>query len=566
MKCIILATFFAFAGAGLVSTPVDKVVKLLEDLKKTTEADGANELKVYDKYACWCEDTLAMKASDISQAKESIETLQMLITKLGGELSSLDVDTKQLKKDVAQNKESQKEATSVRNREFNSYDEERTESEQCVGALEAAIKVLTGAGQAKKGGKFLETLQEAQLLSTLGSLRGVLGTSTVRQEVPEKELDMVRDFINNPDDFLRAKNSMSALQMGNPFGDFAPKSGQIQGILKGMYDDFTGKLEKSNVDESKKQKGFEALMDTKKKEEKALEATLQRSEKDSAEKTKGLADSKSSLDDTKKQLEADETFFSQSKQSCKDKAQAWAERTRLRAEELQGMMTAISILSSDEAKKTFENATTTFLQLSAAESGTAYKEVRAIAEKFGGPALAQVAAEVKSGGHFDKVIHMIENMILKLKEEGQDDIKHRDLCETKQDKNKKTMEDLDFDIDKLKAKLDRMGDKEKELQSKIDKTEEEIEKSETTIKEMKDQRSKEFADFSQATKDDLEAIQLIQSAIVSLSKFYQDNNIKMTNLMQGEPEKAPDTWEDDSYGGKKIGINKYHFDFDHDQR
>merc|ERR1719174_1140885 len=403
----------------------------------------------------------------------------------------------------------------------------KTESEQCIGALEAAIKVLTGAGQAKKGGKFLETLQEAQLLSTLGSLRGVLGTSTVRQEVPEKELDMVRDFINNPDDFLRAKDSMSALQMGNPFGDFAPKSGQIQGILKGMYDDFTGKLEKSNVDESKKQKAFEALMDTKKKEEKALEATLQRSEKDSAEKTKGLADSKSSLDDTKKQLEADEIFFSQSKQSCKDKAQAWAERTRLRAEELQGMNTAISILSSDEAKKTFENATTTFLQLSAAESGTAYKEVRAIAEKFGGPALAQVAAEVKSGGHFDKVIHMIENMILKLKEEGQDDIKHRDLCETKQDKNKKTMEDLDFDIDKLKEKLDRMGDKKK------------------------DQRSKEFADFSQATKDDLEAIQLIQSAIVSLSKFYQDNNIKMTNLMQGEPEKAPDTWEDDSYGGKK---------------
>jgi len=264
MKCIILATFFAFAGAGLVSTPVDKVVKLLEDLKKTTEADGANELKVYDKYACWCEDTLAMKASDISQAKESIESLQMLITKLGGELSSLDVDIKQLKKDVAENKESQKEATSVRTREYKSYDEEKTESEQCIGALEAAIKVLTGAGQAKKGGKFLETLQEAQLLSTLGSLRGVLGTSTVRQEVPEKELDMVRDFINNPDDFLRAKNSMSALQMGNPFGDFAPKSGQIQGILKGMYDDFTGKLEKSNVDESKKQKAFEALMDTKK--------------------------------------------------------------------------------------------------------------------------------------------------------------------------------------------------------------------------------------------------------------------------------------------------------------
>merc|ERR1719174_476090 len=361
----------------------------------------------------------------------------------------------------------------------------KTESEQCIGALEAAIKVLTGAGQAKKGGKFLETLQEAQLLSTLGSLRGVLGTSTVRQEVPEKELDMVRDFINNPDDFLRAKDSMSALQMGNPFGDFAPKSGQIQGILKGMYDDFTGKLEKSNVDESKKQKAFEALMDTKKKEEKALEATLQRSEKDSAEKTKGLADSKSSLDDTKEQLEADDKFFEDTKESCKNKAQAWAERTRLRAEELQGMTAAIEILTSDEAKKTFKGATTTFLQISATpKANTAYKHLQELATKFGGLSLAQVAAEVQEGGHFDKIIHMIEDMVLKLKAEGKEDIAHRDRCEAKQDKNKKAIKDLNFNINKLKEKIDRMKDEQKSLQVKIKETKIAIAKSEKTIKEM----------------------------------------------------------------------------------
>ena len=49
-----------------------------------------------------------------------------------------------------------------------------------------------------------------------------------------------------------------------------------------------------------------------------------------------------------------------------------------------------------------------------------------------------------------KVIHMIENMVIKLKEEAADDIAHRDRCETKQDANKKAMEDLNFGIDKLK--------------------------------------------------------------------------------------------------------------------
>jgi len=124
-------------------------------------------------------------------------------------------------------------------------------------------------------------------------------------------------------------------------GDYAPQSSQIQGILKGMYDTFTMDLEKSNVDESNKQKAFEELMETKKSEENVLAATLQRSEKDSAEKTKQLADSKSTRDDTSDQLEADEKFFALTKQSCKEKAQAWAERTRLRAEELQGMRTAV---------------------------------------------------------------------------------------------------------------------------------------------------------------------------------------------------------------------------------
>jgi chromosome segregation ATPase len=546
MKCAILVLLLAFPNAsGLVATPIDKVVGLIESLKKTIEGDGEKELKAYDKYACWCEDTLAEKASDISEAKESIEALQILITKLGGELASLDVDLKQMKKDLAQNRESQKQATAVRDKEYNSYDEERTESEQCIGALEAAIKVLTGAGEAKKSGKFLEV---AQLMSTVGSLRGVLGTSLVRQKVSNQELDMVRDFINNPDEYLHAKSSMSELQMGNnPFGDYAPKSGQIQGVLKGMYDDFTGKLEKSNVDESKMQKAFEELMETKKKEEKALDATLQRSNKDNAEKTKKLADSRSTLDDTKDQLEADQKFFAQTKESCKNKAKAWAERTRLRAEELQGMTTAIAILSSDDAKKTFKGATTTFLQLSAkavpAKADMAYKQLRALADKFGGVALAQVAAEVRVSGHFDKVIHMIENMILKLKEEGEDDIKHRERCETKQDKNKKKMEDLNFGIDKLKEKLERFKNTKKELETKIEKTEKEIETSEKTIKEMKDKRTEEFDDFSQATKDDLEAIALIQSAIASLSKFYKENNIKQTNLLQGKPEKAPDTWE-----------------------
>merc|ERR1719281_102711 len=128
---------------------------------------------------------------------------------------------------------------------------------------------------------------------------------------------------------------MSAAQVGqNPFGDYAPQSTQIQGILKGMYDAFTGDLEKDNAAEAESQKSFEALMATKKEELATLEATKQNQETDQAAKTKKLKESQVLKDDTVDQLEADEAFFADTKETCQTKATEWSIRTRLRTEEL----------------------------------------------------------------------------------------------------------------------------------------------------------------------------------------------------------------------------------------
>merc|ERR1719446_1403422 len=98
-------------------------------------------------------------------------------------------------------------------------------------------------------------------------------------------------------------NTMSAAQVGqNPFGDYAPQSTRIQGILKGMYDTFTSDLEKNNVDEADKQKSFEELMDTKRQELSTLETTLERQESDEAAKAKRLSDSEVLLDDSTRDL------------------------------------------------------------------------------------------------------------------------------------------------------------------------------------------------------------------------------------------------------------------------
>merc|ERR1719335_389647 len=142
----------ASAAVANIETPMAKVVKLIVKLRASVLKDGKDEQKSYDKYACFCEDTMERKASAISKAKELIEKLSILIKKLNGEIASHGSEIAQLKKDISDNNGATKEATELRGKEYKEYAAARAEAEQCIGALEAATKVLTGAGTKKAAG------------------------------------------------------------------------------------------------------------------------------------------------------------------------------------------------------------------------------------------------------------------------------------------------------------------------------------------------------------------------------------------------------------------------------
>merc|ERR1719284_1532410 len=121
------------AGGALAKTPMDQTVQLIKELEKQVRSDGKKEQEDFDNYACWCEKTMERKANDISEAKELITETNILIKKLKGEIASHSAEIEQLKKDIAQNEAAIKEAQELRNKEYKEYEQERTESEQCIG-------------------------------------------------------------------------------------------------------------------------------------------------------------------------------------------------------------------------------------------------------------------------------------------------------------------------------------------------------------------------------------------------------------------------------------------------
>jgi len=376
-------------------------------------------------------------------------------------------------------------------------------------------------------------------------------------DLSEGDIDIVKSWIADPTKFMSSSFSGAQVDatVSNPHGDYAPASTQIQGIMKGMYDSFSADLEKANAEEADKQKAFEELMATKKAEHETLTATLEAKTKEHADAEKSLAENKVLLHDTKAQLEIDEKFFADTKASCKAKAAEWAEQTRLRTEELQGMAKAIEILEG--GAETFEAAHSKFfIQLSGSvedrDRSAAYKTLAGLVHKGAGLRLAFIAAQLRSGGHFDEVIAMIDRMIADLRVEEQEDIKQRDFCNNAENALASEKGDLEYNIEKKQKLKERQESKKDEVKKAIIAKQDEMSAHNDTMNEMLAERNKETEDFKKALKDDTDAVALLQKAIESLTAFYSNNKIPL-ELAQKEPEysvdedKAPET----SFGGPR---------------
>merc|ERR1719182_607650 len=321
---------------------------------------------------------------------------------------------------------------------------------------------------------------------------------------------VVEAFVNDPSQFASAKPKFSGIQQKGPFGDYAPDSGAIQGILKGMYDAFTSDLESKNADQAMKQKQYEELSATKSAELTTLKATLEKKKETLGADTKTMTDSDVERAETQAILKADEKFFEETKSACKAKADEWAERSRLRTEELAGVNKAIEILTSDEAAATFGRATSMLLQtenraaVKSSGKHAAFQAVKSLAGKHHSLRMAAMAAMIPTAteGHFDVVITSVDKMLAELRQEEMDDITLRDYCQAEEVKVEGEIEDLQHEMDTLQGLLDRLNAKKQETQADITQTETDIAATEDAMAEALSNRNSENEDFKAALKDD----------------------------------------------------------------
>jgi hypothetical protein len=515
MKCAVLC-LICLLGVGFAS-PVERVVKLLEDLKSKIVADSDSETQTYNKFACWCEKTSARKAGLVVTGGDNLRSLGQQILKLKGEVATLTAEITSLAKKIKDSTEEQESLTAIRSKENAKYQSESAETKEALGALQEAIKVLAQATTpgAKKEDALL---QEDSGLQSRDAVKAALNKLPTSAAISPKHMSILSEF-------ARAQHG------------YAPQSASIQGILGDMYLTFSSDLQSSTIQESTKNADFEKTISSMEQEVIDLTSSKEDKEGKKASAESLLADTTASYDDSEAQMKADTLFFDSTKDQCEAKASEWSTRKALRAEELEGVNKALELLTSDDARELFSKSIKpgieTFLQVASEDSESpsvkAYSALRNQARKTKSLRLASLAASVRLAkvGHFDKVLKAIDDMVTTLKDEGAADIAKKDQCNNEYQDVASKVGDLSWKIEKNEAAIDKLEKLIEMRTAEKTQTEEEIKSVDQEMKDMTATREAEHEEFQTAKKDDEDAIALLTQAKDALSSFYANHSIAM---------------------------------------
>merc|ERR1719316_1431061 len=359
-----------------------------------------------------------------------------------------------------------------------------------------------------------------------------------------QDTEAMRSFLGSPSSMVQSPHK----------GAYETQSGAIQGILADMMDSFTRDYASNDEEEKAKQADFDALMKTKTDDLKKLEKALTDKTMNEGDDVKQLATDQKEREETEDELKATEEFLETTIDACKSKADEWAERSRLRTEELAGMNEAIDILTSDTAKGTFTTAVDTFVQLSQqkklqkAHHSTAKRIMKTVKAEVAPQQVTQLQTNAKAAQGmkaFEKVQHDIEVMEDDLREEGMEDIKIKAHCDNERREVNNHQESLEFDMDALQKEMDSGEAKKRSLAKQIQHTTDNMQKLKAEMEEYLNTRNAQNEAFKTALKADSDAVMLLAKATEALSK-YAEKNLAFAQFVKKHKEEPEYTTSEDT--------------------
>merc|ERR1740115_674823 len=294
---------------------------------------------MFDQYMCYCNNADGTLGKSISDAETKIPQVDSSIKEGAAMKKQLEAELKEAQVNRVEAKDAIAKATAIREKEAATYAKVKSDAEANIGALSKAIPAI----EKGMGGAFLQT-----------------SSATVLRQISESA-----NMIPADRDILA-----SFLSEGN---NYAPKSGEIVGILKTLHDEMTKDFADATADETAGIASFESLVASKKKEIDALTKAVESKTMRVGELGVKVAEADNDLEDTKEGLAEDQKFLANLDTNCELKKKEWAAYKAMQATEAVALADTIKVLNDDDAlelfKKTLPAAGSSFVQVQVTSTG-----------------------------------------------------------------------------------------------------------------------------------------------------------------------------------------------------
>lgn len=572
--------------APLVMT---KIIEMLIHLINKAEAEMKASQKEYDRFMCWCEATMNFVKSELTVQDNQMTELQNRVLSLKKNLARCQVIIEKAMKDMVKNQREQADAIELRAKQKAQFIKDEADNIATTAAVQGAIQALQGVQSAS----FLQSspMRRAQLMGVAGVMRRLLNNPEVQDIASQDDMNDLQKFVDNPTDVTSqapsSKPSLSVVTMRsavkhNPFGDYAPGSTRIFGVLQGLEEKLVTDLADMRQRETDRIAAFEAFMQAKKIEQDHIANVFGTQMQYKARWVKELNAALQERKATDTSIVVEKDYMQETEQICREKARSWSERSHMRMGEMNAYSMAVNVLSGHEANTTFSavhalarlnspspsfdsliqsnhqqngrvnnNTGFSFLQIHSqnAKVQEVQKNLMLLAKKIGSHKIKTLADRLRlkgpmdfdgKGGIFNEIIEEIDRMIKSCRDEEKADMKTKDMCDNALDANKRQKEQIELEIVRVARDSAVLQAAITEKRDKISTLDQDLTETLANIASTKATRETEHANYLTDAANLKESISYLKEAGDIVEKFFEDQGMPLGKISEIQKSSGKD--------------------------
>mmetsp|Transcript_4743 Transcript_4743/g.11475 ORF Transcript_4743/g.11475 Transcript_4743/m.11475 type:complete len:683 (+) Transcript_4743:71-2119(+) len=521
---------FSLLALAQGQSPLQKVLSLLTNLESKILQETAEAKKAFEELTAWCKDGVRDLEYDIKTRKSELTELKACIESADAQIASGATKVEELAASISSNEADLKAATGIREKEATDFKAAEGELMEIVSTLERAIGLLER--EMKKHSPVLVQLHQAASLAD--AFKVMLDAAMLGSKDVEKLTALVQSAQTNEDD------SQDELGAPDP-AVYKARSGNIIDTLEDLLEKAKGELDDARAKETANMHNFELMQQSITDENKYAQKDMQDSKKGVETSKSTKASCEGDLAMTTTTLKEDEQTMASLKTDCATREEDYESQTKSRAEELEVIRKATSILRENAtaaSSVTYGLNQVSFLQINglSLRNGAdlanfeAVRLIRDLARREHSEALMQLAMRISalvrgSDGQdpFAKVKTLISDMIGRLEKDQEAEATHKAYCDKELADTLANRMAMENEVDALTAAIDSKKAESIQLKQEVAELQKSLADLAASQTKMDAMRAEEHEVFV-ADKADLDTgLEGVREALKVLRDYYSSS-------------------------------------------